>query len=112
MKHACGESRVYLGRLEYFGKMLHRSGAARGDQRHAAHLAYCTQLGDVETLAHAVARHAIEHDLARTASLRFDYPVDGAARRIASAQGVAGELLHAITLFEGLAIHAHYDALG
>src|SRR5216684_334318 len=111
MKHAGGECRVHPGRLEYLGKMFHCTGAARGDQRHPAHLAYGAQLGDVEALTHAVARHAIEHDLARAAPLCFDDPVDGAARGIAAALDVAGELLHSIAVLEGLAIDSDHHAL-
>ncbi len=111
MEHAGRERRIHVGRLENLGKMLLRAGAAGGDQRHAAHGAHRAQLRDVEAAAHAVARHAIEHDLARAAPLRLDHPIDGVARRVARAPGVAGELLHAIACAKGLAVHPHHHAL-
>src|SRR5882757_454732 len=111
MKYAGGERRIHSGRLEYLGKMFRRAGAARGDQRHAARRAYGAQLRDVEAPAYAVARHAIEHDLARSAPLHFDDPVNRAARGIAAALDVAGELLHSITLVHGLAVDADHHAL-
>src|SRR5882672_6360072 len=112
MKYAGGECRIHPGRLENLSEMFRHTGAARGDQRHAAHLAYRAQLGDVKALAHAVARHAIEHDLARSAPLRFDHPVDGAARGIAAALDVAGELLYSIAVIDRLAVDADHHALG
>src|SRR6185437_14978092 len=111
VEHAGGERGVHLSRAEYVGKMFDRARAAGGHQRNAAFGAYGPQLHDVEAAAHAVARHAIEHDLARAAPLRFDDPVEGIAGRIARACGVAGELLHAIALIDALAVDAHHHAL-
>src|SRR6202040_156397 len=111
VEHAGRERRIDVSRLEYFGEVFRRAGSARGDQRHAAHLANGTQLGDIVALAHAVARHAIEHDLARAAPLRLDHPIDGAARGVARAPRIAGELLDPIPILESLAVHTHHHAL-
>ena len=75
--------------------MLRRAGAARGNQRHAADLAHRAQLRDVVAAAHAVAGHAVEHDLAGAALLHFAHPGERVAARIARAVRIAGELVDA-----------------
>src|SRR6202789_900962 len=91
--------------------MLLGAGSARGHQRHLAHLAHGAKLYEVIASAHAVARHAIEHDLPRAAPLRLDDPVQGAARGVARALEVARKLLYSIALIASLAVHSHHHAL-
>ena len=86
VKHAGGERRVDPRLAEHLREMLvcgpAPPEATSGTRQTRAHGA---QLLDVVALAHAVARHAIEHDLAGAAPLRLEHPIQGAARGVAAA---------------------------
>src|SRR5579859_1886213 len=112
MEHAGSEGGIDIGGLEHLREMLRRSGTAGGNQRHPAHGAHGAQLRDIVASAHTVARHAIEHDFARAATLCLADPVESIAEGVARTSGVPGELLHAKSVLHRLAIDADDDALG
>ena len=69
------------------------------------------ELLDVVAAAHAVAAHAVEHDLAGAALLHFAHPVERVAAGVARAVRIAGELVHAIAVVDRLAVDADDHAL-
>src|SRR5262249_53002251 len=77
-------------------EVLDGSRAARGHERHAADLANSRQLLDVVSASHAVAAHAVENDLTRTALLDFLDPLQHVPPRFAGATRIARELISAV----------------
>ena len=98
MEHAGGQRRIDARRLEHLGEMFRCAGAAGGDQRHAAHRAHGAQLRDV--VARRTPSLAMQLSTISPAPRRCTSRTQssGAARGIARAGRIAGELLHAIAL--------------
>ena len=97
--------------LEGVAEMLDRARTARCNERYMADLSHGAQLPEVVAAAHAVARHAIEHDLPRAALLHLGYPVECVAPRLAAAIRVAGVLEHPVAARAPQAVDADDDAL-
>ncbi len=91
--------------------MLRRASAARRDQRHSTLRTHGAELRDVVSLAHAIAGHAVEHDLARAAFLHLAHPIQRLAGRVACPLRIAGELIHVIVAIDRLAVDADDHAL-
>ena len=111
MKHAGRQRRIDARGSKDFDKVLGRARAPGGHQGHLTAFAHGAQLRNIIPAAHAVARHAIEHYFSRTAPLHFLHPLQGIAPSIARTRDIAGELLHAVTAIDRLAIDADDDAL-
>src|SRR5690606_24988986 len=92
-------------------EMRHRSGAAGGDQRHAADLADALQLLDVVAAPHAVLVHAVQDDLAGAAVLHLPYPVEGPPLARSGSRRVAGVLVDVVVAVALERIDADHDAL-
>src|SRR5690606_23012871 len=105
VEHAGRQRAVHVGTLEGLGEVLRRTGAAGGHQRHPAQRTRLAQLDDVVAAAHAVAVHAVEHDLAGTQALGLDDPVQRAHAQRPGLAGVAGVGAHpplAVGLADGV----------
>jgi hypothetical protein len=111
MKHAGGQRRIDAGNLEDLDKVFSCAGTPGGHQGHLTAFAHGAQLRNIIPAAHAVARHAIEHYFSRAALLHFEHPLQRIAPSIARTRDIAGELLHAITAIDRLAIDTDDDTL-
>src|SRR6185436_8676472 len=91
--------------------MFRGAGAAGRHQGNVADVANSLELRNVVAPPHAVAGHAIEHDLARAAVLHLAHPFQRVAPGVARAVRIAGVLEHAVTLLEVGAVDADHHAL-
>ena len=93
-------------------KCVGRARPARGDDGHVDRGDERAQLVEVIAAAHAVAVHAVEHDLARAERDGLDRPGDGLAPGVLGRFGAAGELLDApVAARAAQAVDAQHDAL-
>src|SRR5690606_34319035 len=90
VEHAGGQRAIDVGTLEGLGEMLRRAGAAGRHQGHPAQRPRLAQLDDVVAAAHAVAVHAVEHDLSGAQALGLYDPVQRAHADRAGLARVAG----------------------
>src|SRR3546814_20319395 len=79
MKDAGGERAARARLAEDVAKMFPPARAARGDNRNRRRGDHRRYMLQVIALPHAVASHAVEHDLAGASVGRPAYPVEGAA---------------------------------
>src|SRR4051812_33185438 len=112
MEHARSERGVDASLLEHVTEMFDGAGTARRNERNRAQLACRLQLIDVVTALHAIATHAVEHDLAGATILHFADPLKRIASRVACAVRIPGELIYAPALWCEVAVHANHYALG
>src|SRR5690242_7220668 len=75
MKDGSGERSIGLAGFEYFGEVLNRPGSAGGDHWDIDRARDCRGQLTIEATACAIAIHAGEQNLARTAFLRFFDPL-------------------------------------
>src|SRR5690606_19624908 len=108
VEHAGRQGTVHVGALEGLGEVLRGTGATGGYQRHPAQCTCLAQLLDVVATAHAVAVHAVEHDLAGAQALCLDDPVyraDAHRTGLARIAGVGAQPPLAIRLPGGTPPH-------
>lgn len=111
MENAGGKCAVNIGALKYVEKMTPSSGTPGRDQWNYAIIAHELQLLDVVTAANAIAVHAIQYDLARTAILSFGYPLDRQPVGGRHFVRVTGELINVVIAISMLAVDTNDDAL-
>src|SRR3546814_17018505 len=88
MKDAGGERAARARLAEDVAKMFPPARAARGDNRNRRRRDHRRYMLQVIALPHAVASHAVEHDLAGASVGRLAYPVEGAAPGAPPAAGL------------------------
>src|SRR3546814_12839504 len=88
MKDAGGERAARARLAEDVAKMFPPARAARGDNRNRRRGDHRRYMLQVIALPHAVASHAVEHDLAGASVGRLAYPVAGAAPGAPPAAGL------------------------
>src|SRR6185295_2154869 len=89
-------------------EISHRTGPTRGHQWHLANTAHRGELREIIAVAHAVVRHAVQHDLPGTAFLHLVHPGECCARGVAAAMRIARVLVHVVTRVESLAVDTHH----
>src|SRR5690349_585485 len=110
MEHAGCKRRVDTCLREYITEMFRRAGATGRDEGNATQLTRCAKLFDVVATTHAIAPHAVEHDLAGATLLHFANPLKRVAPGVARTIRIAGELIDAISLRGHVTVHADDDA--
>src|SRR3546814_741307 len=111
MKDAGGERAARARLAEDVAKMFPPARAARGDNRNRRRGDHRRYMLQVIALPHAVASHAVEHDLAGASVGRLAYPVEGAAPGAPHAAGLTRILLDDMIALLGEAVDAKHDAL-
>src|SRR6185312_16385768 len=111
MEHARRERRVDARALEHIPEMLDGARSARCDERYLTDRAHRAQLLEIVAAPYAIARHAVEHDLARAALLSLGRPGECVAAGVPRAARIAGELEYPISTGHRLTVDAYHDAL-
>ena len=96
MEYRSGKRPVDVRSLKHFVKMLNRSRTAGGNQRNVANGPHRFELLEIVAFTDTILVHAVQYDLARSASLNLFQPSRRLPPRFLRAFFVAGKLMHLV----------------